>query len=56
MKRIFLMAVAGIITFSAFADGNNKKQDCKKCDKHCTQQCAQKCGSSCCDKATVKKN
>jgi len=56
MKRIFLMAMAAIITVSAFADGGNKKQACTKCNKQCTQQCAQKCGSACCDKTTAKKN
>ena len=57
MKRIFLLAMAAIVTFSAFADGGKKKQDCKKCTQtHCTPQCAQQCGSDCCAKATVKKN
>jgi hypothetical protein len=56
MKRLFLVAMATVITVGAFADGGNKKQACTKCDKHCTQKCAQQCGAGCCDKATVKKN
>lgn len=53
MKRIFLVAMAAIITISAFADGGKKKQDCKKCPQ---QHCSQQCNKDCCDKATAKKN
>ncbi len=56
MKRIFLVAVAAIVTLSAFAGGGKKKQACTKCtQQHCTQKCAQQCGSGC-DKAPAKKN
>ncbi len=57
MKRIFLVAMAAIITAGAFADGGNKKPAGKTCDKQqCSQECMKKCNGTCCDKATAKKN
>ncbi len=50
MKKITILAIAGIITLCSFTKGHHK--DCKNCkQKVCTEKCMKHCGnSSSCDK------
>ena len=50
MKKIGILAIAGMITLCSFTKGHHK--DCKDCkQKACTEKCMKHCnGSSSCDK------
>jgi hypothetical protein len=49
MKKIGLLAIAGIITLCSFTKGDHK--DCKNCkQKVCTHSCMKQCDKSASDK------
>jgi hypothetical protein len=57
MNKIFLLALAGLLTIgtAAYASGNpkGKQKECKSCtQKICTPDCKAHCGKGCCAKAS----
>ncbi len=45
MKKIGMLAIAGMITLCSFTKGHDK--DCKNCKQtQCTQKCMKHCGNS----------
>lgn len=52
MKRIVLLALAGILTIGAMAGGKGKKAGTKQ---KCTSTCTQTCTPACKDKANCTK-
>ena len=51
MKKIFLLAMASVMTFGAIASNNIKAKHVKRANKTCTQPCPPTCpkGSGCCN-------
>lgn len=52
MKKMFLLAMAGLLTAGsvAYATGDPKDPKCKKTAKVCTPACKEKCTKPCCPK------
>jgi hypothetical protein len=57
MNKIFLLALAAVLTIgtAAYASGNpkGKQKECKSCtQKVCTPACKAHCGQGCCAKTS----
>ena len=51
MKKMFLLALAGLLVTGSMAYASGDPKDCKKCTKKvCTQPCKEKCPKGSCPK------